>query len=109
MSTGRVAQFVAYLTHGLKIAGSIPSCGKLSFSVRFRLSPLMHVRSSHSHCKECCVSTGARKPENTWVCHGRQLFKWRSSVCLFGVLRRINSISVILRRQFTNPCFLDNF
>ena len=29
------------------------------------------------------------------------------NVCLFGVLRRINSISVIQRQQFTNPCFLD--
>ena len=32
-------------------------------------------------------------------------------ICLFGVLRRINSISVIciLRRQLTSPFFLDYF
>ena len=29
------------------------------------------------------------------------------NVCLFAVLRRINSISVIQRQQFTNLCFLD--
>ena len=28
---------------------------------------------------------------------------------LFGVLHRINSISIIQQPQFTNPCFLDYF
>ena len=30
---------------------------------------------------------------------------WWLPCCLFGVLRRINSVSVIERQQFTNPCF----
>ena len=33
----------------------------------------------------------------------------KTQFCLFWVLRRINSISVIQRRQFTNPSLLDYF
>ena len=37
------------------------------------------------------------------------LIDWVQIVCLFGVLRCINSVSVIKWQQFTNLCFLDYF
>ena len=40
--------------------------------------------------------------------HTHTVLHKRQFVCL-GILRRINSISVIQPRQFTNPCFLDHY
>ena len=50
---------VAYPSHDLQVAGSIPGC-------HFRLSILMHVRKEvSSFGKKLCVKTWVRKPVNT--------------------------------------------